>query len=253
MKWKRIQIMNKIFIDRIRKEIHLEEDIIVEDNKIIINKDTIIDIEVNDSEEEYTIEVNHSNVTLNVLGENSKNRVNYLIHNSVLTVQKLVVNNSDIISIHLNSENSEVLYKYSNINYSDNNYHIDVYHNNKNTKSLVINHGVNVGNQLLEFHVNGHVYKDSINCTCNQDNKIINLKDNHSVIKPNLIIDNNMIEANHSAYIGKFKDDEVFYLMSRGLNRKSCYDLLIKAYLIGNFIMEDNNLYLEKIKSIGGE
>lgn len=245
--------MNKIFIDRIRKEICLEEDIVVEDNKIIINKDTIIDIEVNDSEEEYTIEVNHSNVTLNVLGENSKNRVNYLIHNSVLTVQKLVVNNSDTISIHLNSENSEVLYKYSNINYSDNNYHIDVYHNNKNTKSLVINHGVNVCDKLLEFHVNGYVYKDSINCTCNQDNKIINLKDNHSVIKPNLIIDNNMIEANHSAYIGKFKDNEVFYLMSRGLNRKSCYDLLIKAYLIGNFIMEDNNLYLEKIKSIGGE
>lgn len=248
-----MQVMNKIFIDKTRKEIQLDEDIVVKDNKIIINKDTVIDIEVNDSEDEYIIEVNHSNVTLNVLGENCKNKINYYIRNSVLTVQKLVVNNSDTISINLNSENSEVFYKYSNINYSDNIYHIDVYHNSKNTKSLVINHGVNVGNKLLGFYVNGYIYKDSINCTCNQDNKIINLKDNHSVIKPNLIINNNMIEANHSAYIGKFKDSEVFYLMSRGLNKKNCYDLLIKAYLIGNFIMEESDLYLEKIKSIGGE
>lgn len=245
--------MNKIFIDKEKKDIVLEDNIVIEDKKIIINDSIVLDVNIKNTNLDYTIYINNSNVTINILGEDTNNKINYILNNSELLVQKLVVNNSDNITINLDSVKSKVTYRYSSINYSSNSYSIDIYHNSPNTDSLVVNHGVNVEDNSLDFNVCGYIYKDSINCTCNQDNKIINLKNSKSLIRPKLIIDNNMIEANHSAYIGSFKDNELFYLMSRGLSKKKSYDLLLKAYLIGEFNIKDNDLYLEKIKSIGGE
>ena len=188
-----------------------------------------------------------------MLGDNNSYNVSYILNNSDLTVQKLVLNNSDTVNIDLNSENSKVKYYYSSINYTSNNYTIRVNHNSSNTESNVINHGVNVLDKSLVFDVLGFIPKKSINCKCNQDNKIINLKNNDcSVIKPNLIVDNNMIEASHAAYIGGFKEEDIFYLQSRGLSKKACYDLLLKAYLIGDFNINDEK-YLDKINCIGGE
>ena len=78
------------------------------------------------------------------------------------------------------------------------------------------------------------------------------MKDNHANIKPNLIIDNNEIEANHSAYIGTFKEDEMFYLMSRGINKKNCYKLLLKAFLLNNMQIESEK-FVNIIDTLGGE
>ena len=245
--------MNKIWIDKQKLQYSFDDNIIVKDNRIIINNDARIDVEFDDYDGDFTFEINNSNVFISVLGNNNKSRISYLINNSVLTVQKLVVNNSDNVTIKLNSNGSKVFYNYSNINYNDNNYSINIYHDSPNTESMVVNHGVNISSKKLVFDVTSYVPKNSINSICNQDNKIINLKDsNSSTIKPNLIIDNNMIEASHAAYIGKFKDQDVFYLQSRGLNKKECYDLLLKAYLIGHFDINSEK-YLEKINSIGGE
>ena len=246
--------MNKIWLDNNKIKYNFNNNIIVENNKLIINEDSVIDVELNNYKDNVIVEINDANVIINVLGDNNSCNINYLINNSELLVQKLVINNNDKVSINLNSPNSKIVYKYSAINYTSNKYHIDVYHNSPNTESVVVNHGVNVLDKKLVFDVYGYIPKDSINTICNQDNKIINIKNyNKSVIRPNLIIDNNMIEANHSAYIGKFKDQDLFYLQSRGLSKKVCYDLLIKAYLIGHFELEDNKKYLEKIKNIGGE
>ena len=52
------------------------------------------------------------------------------------------------------------------------------------------------------------------------------------MIKPNLFIDENDVVANHSALIGTFKDDEIFYLMSRGLDKKDAENLLTKGFLL---------------------
>ncbi len=142
------------------------------------------------------------------------------------------INNSCCIYVNLNREDITLNYYYNNINYDDNTYKIIINHNKSNTNSYVYNHGVNVKNNKLHYWVEGVVPKNSNKCNCNQDNQIINIKDGKSKIWPNLLIDNFDVNANHSAYIGKFKEDKLFYLMSRGIDRKTAYRLLLRGFLL---------------------
>lgn len=245
--------MNKIILEKEINEVQLSEGIDFKNNILKITKDCTIDIKISNLKEEFFIEIENCTVVLNILGDKTKNKVIYRIINGDILVQKLVTHNSDKIIINLDSENSSITYRYSSINKKDNKMKMDVYHNYPKTRSLVVNHGLNLEKEDLIFDICGYIGKESYDCICSQDNKIINLKENKSCIRPNLIIDNNRIEANHSAYIGSFKEDEIFYLMSRGISRKDCYDLLTKAYLIGDFILDNSEEYLKTIKCIGGE
>ena len=53
------------------------------------------------------------------------------------------------------------------------------------------------------------------------------------------LIDNYDVVSNHAAYIGKFKDEMLFYMMSRGISRDSAYHLLLNGFLIQSGKMED--------------
>ena len=108
-------------------------------------------------------------------------------------------------------------------------------------------HGVNVLDNVLDFNVTGVVLKDIKGSICNQENRIININDGKSTICPNLLIDSYDVVSSHAAYIGKFSDDVLFYLMSKGINKKKAYELLILSFLlpegiekekIENFILE---------------
>ncbi len=162
------------------------------------------------------------------------------------------INKSYDVEINLNKENIALNYYYNNINYDDNTYKIRINHNKSNTKSFIYNHGVNVKDKKLHYWVDGYVPKESVCCDCNQDNQIINIKNGKSKIWPNLLIDNYDVNANHSAYIGMFKESLLFYLMSRGINRHDAYKLLLEGFLLNtdsidrekikDFIDEINNI-----------
>ena len=70
--------------------------------------------------------------------------------------------------------------------------------------------------------------------------KIIVMNDNKSKIEPNLFIDEYDVEASHGAYIGKFDEEELFYLNSRGLDENKCYELLINGFLLNEFNITDD-------------
>jgi Fe-S cluster assembly protein SufD len=119
-----------------------------------------------------------------------------------------------------------------------------IYHNYKNTISNIINKGVNILDGTLTFNITGIVYNKVVDCVINQNNRIINLNDNKCSINPNLLIDENDVEANHSALIGKFSDKELFYLMSRGIKKEIAINLLIKGFLTENILEKEK---IEKI------
>ncbi len=158
------------------------------------------------------------------------------------------IDTSSKITINLNKENVSVYYYYNNINYNDNSFEIRVNHNTSNTKSYVYNHGVNAKNKSLKYWVEGIVPKKSSKCTCNQDNQIINLENANSKIWPNLLIDNYDVEANHSAYVGKFSEEKLFYMMSRGISRKDSYKLLLRGFLLNT-----DSIDYEKIEDFSSE
>lgn len=171
-----------------------------------------------------------------------------LKRNSKLVVYQYGININNNIVVNLDGENASVEYHYSTINYSDHKFKIDINHNSRNTISNIYNHGVNVLNNMLNFDVNGKVINTSDNCICNQENQIINLSDGNSIILPNLLIDNYNVSSSHSAYIGKFKEKTVFYLMSRGISKSKSYELLIRSFLVNSLEGENeelNKLYKE--------
>lgn len=167
------------------------------------------------------------------------------VKDSKLIVYHYVIDSTINVEVNLNSINSEIEYHYSIINYNDNDYKIEVNHNYKNTYSNIYNHGVNINDNKLHFDIIGSVGKDISGCTCNQENQIININDGNSTILPKLLIDNYDINSSHSAYIGKFSNDILFYLMSRGISKDNTYKMLIKSLLING---GEESVELEKFK-----
>ena len=165
--------------------------------------------------------------------------------NSKLVVYQYGINIDNHIIINLHGENASVEYHYSTINYDDHKYKIDVNHNNSKTISNIYNHGINVFDNKLDFDITGNVLNKSGKCECNQKNQILNISDGKSTILPKLLIDNYDVISSHSAYIGKFKDEILFYLMSRGISEKVSYDLLIKSFLVNGC---DNTELIEKLE-----
>ena len=70
-----------------------------------------------------------------------------------------------------------------------------------------------------------------------------------------MLVNNYDTTCNHSCYIGHFKEEEMFYLKSRGLNKKESERLLAKAFLLSNMDINflNRNMILEDLKLIGGE
>jgi Fe-S cluster assembly scaffold protein SufB len=56
-------------------------------------------------------------------------------------------------------------------------------------------------------------------------------KNARATVDPELEIDSNDVKASHSASIGQVDEEQLFYLMSRGLNRKKAIELIVKAFL----------------------
>lgn len=240
--------MNKLIIDNVDE---LTDLIIHEDTELIINlKDSFgfVNIDVMD------------NMCLYVLyiGNNTKNKVKYnLRENSKLIVNKLVINSCDDIEINLNGINSNVKYNTGIINDNNNNYKEIINHNCSSTDSLISNHALNMNESHLILDIDAKVGNNSMNCVTNQDNKIINKSCGKSEIKPNLIVDNNLIDATHSAYIGNFNPNVVFYLQTRGLSKANIEKLLSVGFLLENMNLniEEKEKFENFIKNyiLGGE
>lgn len=157
------------------------------------------------------------------LGENSNTNI-YKI-NDVKEIKEMLVFN-------LNGENAKIDYTLKTIAKDEEKYDLLVYHNAKNTQSNITNNGVSIKDGEIKFNVSGFIPKGIKECILNQNNRIINLNNKKCTIKPNLFIDENDVIANHSAHIGKCNEEEMFYLMSRGINKKDAENLIIKGFLI---------------------
>lgn len=175
---------------------------------------------------------------------------------SLVNIEKFnfASNIKEMIITNLNGSNANINYTLKSISTSKEVYDLVISHNAKETISEIRNDTVCIENGKVSFQVSGYVDKGIKKCIINQNNHIINLTDNKCEIRPNLYIDEYDTVANHSALIGGFDKDELFYLQSRGINEIEAKKLLIRGFLINNL---NNKKIIEKInnniKNIGGE
>ena len=218
-------------------------------NKILVSKDNINnEIILNDGEYslEY-IESGNYNISFIINGnvkliESSFDKeldINnkYIINSGCLNVIKFYNNKNvnEVINIDLCNVNSKIDYYFSNICRGIEKYIININHKVKNTVSNINNKSVALVNSKIDFIINSNVYKECKGSVLDQNTRIVTMGECDTSICPNMFIDLDDIDARHGSVIGTFKNDQVFYLMSKGISYNDTLKLLIKGYLLDKF------------------
>ena len=212
----------------------------INDLKININKDSNLDIEV-DFKEETKLNFNiniEDNVKLDlnvfVKGKTGKIQYKYILgENSFCNINKFqnIDSIKEMIIVNLNGIGADIEYNFKTISNNKETYDYHIFHNYNNTISNIKNNGVCINEGNIIYQVSSFVPNEITGCIVNQNNRIINLTNNKCEIKPNLYIDSYDVEASHSALIGKFSDEEMFYMQSRGIDYNTALKLLITGFL----------------------
>ena len=135
---------------------------------------------------------------------------------------------------HLNGECAKVDFLLKTISIKPEKYDMVVYHNAPKTTSNIVDHGINLEDGELIFNVTGDIPKGKTGCFLDQKNRIVTYNLEECKISPNLFTSEEDVTANHAAYIGKFKDEDVFYMMSRGIEERDAIRLLMKGFFLSN-------------------
>lgn len=180
--------------------------------------------------------------------EGLENKITYDIReNSVLRINKFYNNitNDDNVIINLLGENAKIKYMASSLSKDNAKHNIIVNHLNKNTVSDIYYHILALSKASVDVNIDSVLPKGNTNCYLNQETKIITLGDNACMVKPNMYIEEDDVEAKHGSVIGTFNQKDIFYLSSRGLYYKDAVNLLVKGHILAN--LENGFNFKEKI------
>ncbi len=167
-----------------------------------------------------------SNITIN---QETSSSLNYKMGSVNEALEALVCN--------LNGEHALAKVEYLVLNKNcSSKFNQTINHNAKETTSEINNIGVTFDNSNIKFDTTSHIYKGMSKSSAKQLSRGVILADNSSITSlPILKIDEYDVFANHGTAIGRMSDDELFYLMSRGLTKEASYKLILSS-LINPFI-----------------
>lgn len=235
-----------------------EGEIILNDARHIFEESGTFSLEIENLDKDvFLVVLENVKVVLNILGKNTNLKFHICIEkNANIILNHLVIEGSLDIVTKLEDEDASFELNYSVLSSKNSKNKIEVKHNASKTCAKLKNHGFSKDHANLIFDVSAYINKDACKCVSKQDNQIIENENSLSQINPNLYIENYDVEASHSAYVGEFKESELFYLMSRGLTEEMSKFLLLKSFLIGSFDLEEGiqeKYYHEVIKYFNKE
>ena len=234
--------MNKIIVKNNIVNNYQDDTIKIEDNIIKIEKDSDYEIEYIDCDKVELI-INIINSRVNIMESSFDNTLEidniYNINNGGVKINKIYTNEGlkEKIVVNLNKEKDYIYYNFSSITKGIEEYIMDINHNSKNTLSNISNKLVALKNSKINFTINSNVYKECNGSILEQNTRIVTMDKCDTKIQPNMFIDLDDVEARHGSVIGTFKDDQIFYLMSKGISYNDTLKLLIKGYLLGNVMV----------------
>jgi len=229
--------MNKIIVNRNIISSNIDS-VIINENTITFNKDGYYEIDYVGCENLDIRFIVNANIKLleSSFDEELIVNNNYVVNDGSLSVVKFYNNKkvSEKIDIDLCGFGSKIDYKFSNICRESENYLININHNARNTVSNINNKSIALNNSNLNFVINSNIGKEQCGSILNQNTRIVTMGECETKISPNMFIDLDDVEARHGSVIGTFKDEQIFYLMSKGISYNDSLKLLIKGYLFSN-------------------
>ena len=194
---------------------------------IVIDDDININYDFNDGEYKVLVFNNaDKDITLNEKGivRNSNVEIHYLD----LTKNDIKHTNSISVLAH-SSLNIYTTYLGCNKKKID----FNLINQEWDSKVDIINKVVCLENSLFNMTITGKIAKGAKNCKCHQKSNCLTFENpKQCKVEPILLIDENDVEASHSLSCGTIDEDVLFYMNSRGLDKKAALSLLLSSYLM---------------------
>jgi len=100
------------------------------------------------------------------------------------------------------------------------------------TTANIVNHGVVKDDAHLAFDGTGKIHKGMKGSDAQQETRLLNLsKTAEATANPFLLIDEGDITAGHAASIGRIDEEQIYYLMSRGMSKPEAEKLIVTGFL----------------------
>ena len=110
--------------------------------------------------------------------------------------------------------------------------------------AVVLKHGT------LMIDAIGKIVKGAVRSKSHQTSRALSFEEGQrSTILPELLIDENDVEASHAMSIGRVDDEQLYYMMSRGLSLPQCTALLSAGYLLPVTDVIDNEEVRSALRS----
>lgn len=202
--------------------------ILMDGDKIVLSED-ITSIEVNGSARVY---INNIDFSLNLeikLNDKAELKIYDFNKNSVDKNLQVFQGNDTAFEYHHTFEVGEE-YNFTYRAYINGN-------NNLNDVNIL---GISNGNVLLDVD---EIVKDNTNGNVLNENIKVLTIDGIANVLPKLHVSALDVEANHNTAISNIREDELFYLMSRGIDETSASNLIKDGYLYGYFKSVDEEFY----------
>ena len=129
----------------------------------------------------------------------------------------------------LGSKNSEI------------NTDIKIYHNTNHTNSDLKVYAIVKDEAKINLDNNAYIKKTSYQSVSHQSAKGLNLSKTAKIlVNPNLYIDEYDVMASHGVAMGSLNQDDLFYLMSRGLTKEEASNIVIMGFIEPILVQIDN-------------
>lgn len=139
------------------------------------------------------------------------------------------------INIDIESYNSTTIeLNYSYITSDEININVNYHVIGNDNKGNIVIKSISSDNGHSSVVINGIVDEKTKNNEMNESVRIITKNDLQNSIIPNMIINSLDVIANHSATIGKIDDNELNYLMGKGMSKKLAESLIESGFIQNN-------------------
>ena len=156
-----------------------------------------------------------------------------------------------IDNVYLKTPDSKVDMKNVIINVSGEKqtFQYDIYHQKEATVSTMNNYAISKNNSLLDIKSNGIIEKKAKQAQLHQKTKGL-IVDEYSIIEADPILKIKEFDciAGHGASIGAINEDELYYMMSRGLSQEEAEKLIIAGFINPFFVGIDEDKSIDFMK-----
>ncbi len=167
------------------------------------------------------------------------NRRGYLANDAKLDWELAEMNAGDVIAdfdSELKGRGSEAMVKTIAIANREQTQGLDTRVTNygKKTVANIVQRGIILDAATLIFNGIGHIIKGAHGAKADQENRLLMLSSKaRGDADPILLIDENDVEAGHAASVGRVDEQQMYYLLSRGIPKPEAERLVIRGFLAG--------------------